>query len=329
MNSLMEQLSKSMEPYRPTPWLINTHFHTIWGMRFRPKIKMSYDREQFIFEDKGNTYLDWFVETGSSEDTPIVIVCHTLGGGSREPCTHNLAAKIAKHGWRAVVANCRGSSGAKVTSRKLFNGYDISDLRTIITHIKQEKKPEKLFLAGFSLGSLLCARYCAEFGDVDGILCVSHVYDSKICTKRLSEFTNSFLYSKVILQKLRNGLKKCKDYFGEELVDSALKAKTLYEFDNVFTCRLIGKDTADEYYDLCRLAQYIPHAKCPILFFGSLDDSFTSKDAMPVEEVMHSNNAAIAYVKEGGHVSFCSGMNGKNSYVDSLAIKWFEILRDR
>ena len=76
-------------------------------MRFRPRAGEPDRRDQFNFEDGGTCILDWFEPKDAKNDTPIVGIIHTLAGGTREPCTNNFANAVKRHGWRAVVLNCR------------------------------------------------------------------------------------------------------------------------------------------------------------------------------------------------------------------------------
>lgn len=98
---LKEQLEDSVpnlfSPYRPSPWLLNSHLMTVAGGK--PQITDSvsslvpvlrrfggdcYERELLIVPDGGAVGLDWFADSNDEEKwketTPIVIVMHGLTG---------------------------------------------------------------------------------------------------------------------------------------------------------------------------------------------------------------------------------------------------------
>ena len=96
---LVSQMTSLEKPYKPTWWLIGPNIHTIMGMRYRKKSRMECRRELIVFEDGGTSALDWFESKEAKEDTPIVIIIHTLAGGTREPCSNNLAEALVKKGF--------------------------------------------------------------------------------------------------------------------------------------------------------------------------------------------------------------------------------------
>ena len=115
-------------------------------MRFRPRAGEPDRRDQFNFEDGGTCILDWFEPKDAKNDTPIVGIIHTLAGGTREPCTNNFANAVKRHGWRAVVLNCRSCSGAPITSKRLFNVVQIDDHIAMVKHIKEQFQPKFFFI---------------------------------------------------------------------------------------------------------------------------------------------------------------------------------------
>lgn len=324
--STMKTLSK---PYKPTPWLIGGNAQTIMGMRFRKKSSSKCRRDQFLFEDGGTCILDWFEPENAENDTPIVAIIHTLAGGTREPCTNNFANAIKRHGWRAVVLNCRSCSGAPLTSKRLYNAVQVDDQQAMVRHIKEQFSPKHFFMVGFSLGSMQAINYNLDKESenilhVDGLLLVSHVYDTNESAKILERPLQSKLYLSVIVNKLVHALKK-NDYVDGELKE-AIHAKTLCEFDDKFTAKTLGLKDHEEYYSKVRIYHLIPQLKVPTLIIGSDDDPFTEKKYQPLKEVSESSDVAMVTYPEGGHVSFLIGMEGRKSIVDNIGIDYFDTI---
>ena len=79
-----------------------------------------------------------FLKDNLSPEAPICYIIHTLGGGSRESCTNFMATYFMKNDYRVIICSCRGCNGSKITSKRLFNGYQTDDLDTIISHVNKK-----------------------------------------------------------------------------------------------------------------------------------------------------------------------------------------------
>ena len=320
---IIAQMASINRPYKPTPWLIGPNVQTIWGMRFRPKSSFKCRREEFKFSDGGTAILDWFEPKDAVDDTPIVVIVHTLAGGTREPCTNNFAAAVMRHGWRAVVANCRACSGAPITSARLFSAIEIDDLQAIVKHVQTvEFHPKHTFMAGFSLGAIQTVFYAMEESNIDAYMLVSHIYRSLESAMMLERPLQRRLYLPVIVQKLCHAVAK-NNYVSDDL-KRAVHAKTLCEFDDLFTCKNLGLKDHFEYYNKCDLHDKVGRVKAPMLVIASDDDPFTRAELQPRKEIEASKNVAMVRYAEGGHVSFCYGLNGRKSLADVVGLDWFD-----
>lgn len=319
---LLSRMSSLNKPFRPTPWLIGPNIHTVWGMRFRPKSSFKCRREEFRFADGGTSILDWFEPKDAVDSTPIVVIVHTLAGGTREPCTNNFAAAVMRHGWRAVVANCRACSGAPITSARLFSAIEVDDLQAIVKHVQSvEFHPRSTFMVGFSLGAIQTVFYALKESNIDAYLLVSHIYRSIESSLMLERPLQRRLYLPVIVQKLCHAVAKNK--FVSDDLKKAVHAKTLREFDDMFTCKNLGLKDHVEYYNKCDLADKLASVNSPMLVLASDDDPFTRAELQPRKEIEASQNVAMVRYPEGGHVSFCYGINGRRSQIDVVGIDWF------
>ena len=106
----------------------------------------------------------------------------------------------------------------------------------------------------------------------------------------------------------------------------ALQSKTLDEYDQLYTCKEFGMESYIDYYDCHCLYKRIPYFKTPTFVLGAENDPFTSKSFMPIEEVEKSQFCAFVHVKEGGHVSFLTGMKAEKSYIDFTVLDFFDTI---
>lgn len=336
-DSVMVQYLNKMKTlkkgYSPTPWLFNPHFQTVWGMKFRKKPHgPNPRREPISFEDGGNAILDWFETDSMDSTTPIIVISHTLAGGTREPVVTNFAITCVKHGWRAVVGNHRGCSGAKVTSRRLFNAIEVDDLHNVVLHVRKKFQPSSLFIVGFSLGACQGVQYSAQLADpsnVDAICCISHPYHINHSMAHLRDWPQRILYTPVIISKFHRIAEKARPFYPSELVDAAQKAKFINDFDDIFTSEMLHlKGKSEEYYSKACCYQFLPHSKVPTLLMSADDDPFAFKSDIPYQEVNGCKNLALIHTAEGGHVSFVSGMNGTHSLIDDVIPDFIQAFLD-
>ena len=88
---------KTLKFYKPTPWLINGHFHTIWGMRFRGKANYKPFREDIDFEDNGQVTIEHM-----------------------------------NKGYRVIICSCRACNGSKLKTKRICDSSNYQDTHVII-----------------------------------------------------------------------------------------------------------------------------------------------------------------------------------------------------
>ena len=281
---IVTQMKSINEKYFPTPWLISPDIHTMWGMRFRPRSKLSPVREELDFPDGGCTQLDWFLPKTIEKNVP----------------------------------------GFMKTER-MNDGLHLDDIQNILKYVKEKYQPSDVFMVGFSMGAYITAEYCNLDGDITAGCCISHTYVPLEAIKILEDIPkNRKLYLPIIVAKLKHLVMK-NQFISQEIKDKLKNVKTLHEYDDIFTAQQAGVKDHIEYYQRVTLAPKIATMKCPMLFIGSDDDPFTSSKLMPIKECKESQNCAFVETKEGGHVTFAQGWDGKTTYAEKVALEWFAI----
>lgn len=321
------------EPYHPTPWLFNCHAQTLYSMQLRKRKNFKNERETVNFPDGGNAIIDWFhpttVQTANDGNSPydkkddIIVILHTLGGGSREKAIHSFGVQCAKKGYTAAVLNCRGCAGAKFTSERIYNAYEIDDFKYEIDNHIKKRNPRHIFICGFSMGAMHATRYSVDYpGDVTAIVAVSHTMNVGEATKQLEDFPLSAFYLPNIMDSHHRLFKK--QTFIKN--PAAEKAKNMTELDTVYTAPSLGMKSCYDYWDHMTIYEKIPNFKTPILQLVAEDDPFTKKKYFPFKEAekLDNNNMILVTTKEGGHCGFIKGMDGEHSLVEDIAFEWFD-----
>ena len=329
MTQIINKMSSLKKPYKPLPWFFNCHIMTLYGLRLRGRSSYKPIREDVIFKDGGQVTIDHFVdEKLLRDDSPIIFMLHTMGGSSRESCTNFMATFLMKKKYRVIICSSRGCNGSKITSKRLYNGYQPDDLKYIIDHIsKKYPKAKNKFLIGFSLGSMVACQYAVEFDDLDGVICISHTIRPFEGTQFLEKGWKRKLYYNVMINHLKHVALKSTFYTAEEK-EEIKKTNLLKEFDNIVTSKNMGLNNAFEYYELLLLEPKIEKIQIPCLFILSEDDPFYTKEWIPYDKIKKSKNAAFVITKEGGHVGFFQNWNTKVTYAEEVALNYIETISE-
>jgi predicted alpha/beta-fold hydrolase len=318
---VVARMSSLHTPYFSTPWLPDGHTQTIWGMRFR-RSRPDCRREIFTFADDGRCALDFFDPAPSDGPPPVLMVFHTLGGGTREPCSSNLAYLASRAGYRAFVCNMRGHSGVPFTSRRLYHPASLDDTQAVIAYVRERYNPPFFFIAGFSFGAYVAVAYGIADGAVDGIAVVSHTCDPTAANRMLVRFIQRRLYTSFMVQKLISLLKKNKflNY------PDGLTSKTVEDFDKRVACPEWNIPDLETYYAPGILKKTIPVLKTVTLALTADNDPMIDNSCTPREEAEKCENAAYVRVRNGGHVSFPVGWRAEKSFMDTVILDFFNTI---
>ena len=319
---------KTLKYYKPTPWLVNGILYTYWGMFYRGHKILKTFQEDIDFEDGGQVTIEHFVLETTKVTAPILFMIHTAGGSSRESCTNFAAINFMNKGYRVIICSCRGCNGSKLKTKRLYDGSNCQDTHVIVEYIsKKYPKAKNKFLLGFSMGSMVCARYATFYDDVDSIIGISHGVDLKRADLQLFKGGKATALGKAVLQGYTRRIFKSNLYTDEEKKNIA-KIKTLAEFNNLVTAKNMGLNNSDEFYELLNLYGKPAKAKVPILILNAADDPFSNVEFIDEKELEDKANQNLAFIltREGGHVSFAEGLTGKGSYAEDIAEEFFNLL---
>jgi predicted alpha/beta-fold hydrolase len=323
LKTVIDRIPSLKVPYHATPWLIDGNMQTMWGMRYR-RSPCKCRREIFTFSDGGQCALDYFDPPEKFENPPILMILHTMGGGTREPCSSNLATLASRAGYRALVMNNRGCSGVPFTSRRFYCATMIDDIQAVVAHVRELHHPKFFFLHGFSAGAYMAIGYGVGDGGVDAISCVSHTFNGNRANECLLKPVQKRLYLPIMMAKLKHSLKKNTfvDYPG------ALKATTLDEFDRELTAVEYNIPDIYEHYDSVSIHNTLGRLKTRTLMICADNDPFTDWRIQPRKEAERSKYFAFVHVKKGGHVSFPVGFIPKKSWYENVLLEYYAAVMD-
>jgi predicted alpha/beta-fold hydrolase len=183
-------------------------------------------------------------------------------------------------------------------------------------------------LIGFSLGANMTLKFVGEQGAdgrnwVDTAVAVSPSFDLQKSVDLLSHPLFR-LYVRYFLTSLRPKI-KAKAALLDSLVDvdRLLAARTFREFDDAGTAPLNGFRDANDYYQKCSTAQFLPHIQLPTLILRALDDPLYAADDVPYDFIDANPSLTAAITPQGGHMGFVAGRPGRfNCWAEQEATRF-------
>lgn len=292
--------------------------------------KTVYPKEQPKYLDKNTRYMTTeeleAQDTGSDDSKAIVITLTGLSGSSAESYIRCLYKRLSENpNFELYVLNSRGCGNVKLTTPKLFCALWTEDVRNVIQMFKKKYPNRKIYLIGFSLGSIIMGNYLAQEGDNSNVelgIALASIWDLRGSSYFLENgFISSLLYSTALTFPLMMLLKShsnellqnpvFKSQYTNNIIRSIWKLK---EFDNVFTSKMFGFTCADDYYTEASPIYKIKQIKTPFLNLSALDDPITGGlqvGALPLDQAKYNPYISMVNTTLGGHVGMFKWNNDR------------------
>ena len=284
----------------------NTHLQTILPSLL-PVPQFQYDRKYLDLQDGGKLALDWgrLPSAPLDDSSPVLVVLPGLTGGP-EGFNH-LCLTAMRRGFRCVVFNKRGHGKSELSTPKLQSFGDPTDLREVVTHIRQTYPNSQVVAFGSSAGSGLLASYLGEYSsscDLTAGVCVSAGYNAE----RLFNGGILKIYEWVLLWSLKRLVKQHTLTLSKTVdINSAFKANRLIEFEDRLYRSMYGFEDMSQYWKHNCPMRNIYNVAVPCLCINSYDDPVCQKEAIPHEIFRNHPNVILAATENGGHCGFLHG----------------------
>jgi len=310
-------------PYAAPWWLPGGHLQTIWPalQGRRKQFSVAYTRARWNTPDQDFIDVDWLVDAGQSTGAshprrPLLVLFHGLEGTSQSHYARAFAAHAQRIGWRFAVPHFRGCSGEINRAPRAYHSGDFEEIEWILKRLRREHEGP-LFAVGVSLGGNALLRWAEESGAsasqlANAIAAVCSPIDLTACGLALGRGLNRLIYTPMFLDTMKpKALKKWDQHPGLFSKTKLQGARTLYEFDDVFTAPLHGYKNADDYW---RRASAMPHLQAirtPTLIVHARNDPFVPAQSLPIASDMTSY-VTLLQTLGGGHVGYASANPRKN-----------------
>jgi predicted alpha/beta-fold hydrolase len=297
-----------MSDYSAPGWLPGGHLQTIYPAKFIDTPAVTLKRERWDTPDRDFIDVD-FVE--GLPGKPLLVLFHGLEGSSSSHYARSILKHIESLGWSGAVPHFRGCSGELNSGPRFYHSGDSGEIDWILHKMVRHplyRNASNFFVAGVSLGGNALLRWLGEYpedsGFVDAACAISAPLDLAAGGAALSRGIN-MMYTHSFLQTLKPKCIKKLEQF-PQLFDreKMLKARNLYEFDNIVTAPLHGYRNTDDYWDRASAKHVLSSIVVPTLILNARNDPFLPSRHLPKSA---ADSVLLEYPAHGGHVGFMRG----------------------
>jgi hypothetical protein len=302
-----------MNGYRAPAWLPGGNLQTIWAATRSQRFSGEpprFTRERWATPD--GDFIDVDHLAGSpAQPRHHLVLFHGLEGSTGSPYAQAFAHVARERGWAYSVPHFRGCSGELNHAPRAYHSGDFEEIGWVLRRLR-ERSALPLLAVGISLGGNALMRWAQEAGDsaaatAASVASVCSPIDLAAAGRAIDRGFNWLVYSRMFLATMKpKALAKWAQHPGLFDRDRLAAARTLFEFDNVFTAPLHGfKDTPD-YWARASAQPHLARIRIPALVLNARNDPFVPAASLPQPGEV-GRFVTLWQPAEGGHVGFPSG----------------------
>jgi uncharacterized protein len=301
----------TVQQHRAPRWLVGGHAQTIWPALFARRFTGApprYVRERWVTPDDDFIDVDW---QGEETGQPLLVMFHGLEGSSSSHYAQAFAHWARTHGWRFAVPHFRGCSGELNRAPRAYHSGDFEEIGWMLERVR-ERHTGPIAAVGVSLGGNALLRWAEEAGEtaahtVRAVAAVSSPIDMAASGHAIGRGFNRQVYTRMFLRTMKpNALRKLAQHPGLFDRERLLAARTLYEFDNVFTAPLHGFRNTEDYWSRGSAKPLLHRIRIPALVLNARNDPFVPARCLPHARDVGSC-VTLWQPPHGGHVGFAGG----------------------
>lgn len=306
----MPTLGWSANPW----WLVGGHLQTIWAAKLarRTPAYSTFRRERWTTPDQDFIDIDWLdLPQRAGATRPLLVLFHGLEGSSRSHYVDAFAQMATRRGWSMALPHFRGCSGELNLRPRAYHSGDWQEIDWILQKMRAQHAGP-LLAVGISLGGNALMRWAGELGDaavgrIEALASVCSPLDLVSSGLALGQGVNRWIYTPMFLQTMRPKAKAKWAQF-PQLFDlaRALRARTLYEFDDAFTAPIHGFDGVMDYWQRASAKPHMHKIAVPALALNARNDPFIPPASLPASNEV-SAQVTLWQPNAGGHVGFATG----------------------
>lgn len=313
--------------FEPHPLWRGGDLQTIAGFLLPSRrVRLRSKARRIRLDDGDQLVVDDSVPPDWSKGDPLVVLIHGLGGSSEAPYIVRVADRLVRWGIRACRMNLRGAGAGFGLAKEFYHGGRTEDVRAVLDWAAKQAKGSPIAMVGFSLGGNLALKLAAEAAEepvpgLDCVLAANPPIDLALACETIQRGRNR-IYDRNFVRELRRQVRRLHKNFPELTPVDLKGARTLLDFDEIYTSRRNGFNGAGDYYTRCGSALLIPRIRLPGLVVHAEDDPFIP--AHVFRETPFPDNLALELIPTGGHLGYLSRTpwEGDRRWLDTRLVAW-------
>jgi predicted alpha/beta-fold hydrolase len=320
-------IETSVPPFEPHPLLRGGHLQTIAGRYLRgPRVLLPSCAHEVPLEGGDRLSVLESIPSGWAPGDPAAVLIHGLAGCARSPYVRRVAARCVGLGVRAVRMNLRGAGSGFGMARAFYHSGRTEDPRAVVEWLARRVPGSPIALVGFSLGANLALLLAADaaarpLAGLDCILAANPPIDLAHCCAHIRRPGNRH-YDWNFVRSLRAEVRRLHAAFPDLSPVDLSRARTLFDFDELYTAPRNGFAGAEDYYRRCSSGPLIPRIGLPGLVVHAEDDPFIPAD--PFRRIDFPPQLALELIPGGGHLGYISRAryDGDRRWLDARLVAW-------
>ncbi len=319
-------------PFAPPWWLRNAHVQTV-AARYARQLPRPEGLRLERWDTPDDDFLDVYFLDGDPA-MPTALLLHGLEGSIDSTYFLGLIQELARLRWNVAAMEFRSCSGEMNRAARMYHSGETQDIAFVASRLIERDPNVALYVAGFSLGGNVTAKWFGEMGDrlpanVRAGAAISAPYDLVKSAEYMDGLRFSRLYVLHFLRKLvPKAVEKDRQHPGVINVERAKRARTFRDFDDHATAPLHGFADAHDYYSRVGCGQFLPDARRPLLLLSAADDPFNPGWTLPRDLAATHPYLHPLFTDYGGHCGFMQrGPGGFDFWAEQRVAEFFEAYR--
>mgnify|MGYP000873025165 FL=1 len=295
-------------------WLPGGNLQTIWPALYSRRVfgpHPHYTRERWATPDADFVDVDWLVRAVDTPAKTLLVLFHGLEGSSRSHYAEAFADYAQSQGMAFAVPHFRGCSGELNQAPRAYHSGDYEEIDWVLERLR-ERHAGNILAVGVSLGGNALLRWAQEKGHdasrvVSAVAAVCSPIDLAAGGWAIGRGFNRLVYTRMFLNTMKpKALQKLAQHPGLFKREALLAARTLYDFDNVFTAPLHGFKSTEDYWARASAKPHLHTIRIPALVVNARNDPFVPAWCLPSQREV-GDCVTLWQPAHGGHVGFPQG----------------------
>ena len=307
-----------MAHYRAPRWLPGGNLQTIWAATRAHRHAgpaPRFIRERWTTPDQDFVDVDHLqCPIGAAPAARHLVLFHGLEGSSASQYAQAFGSLAQQRGWAYSVPHFRGCSGELNWAPRAYHSGDFEEVGWILQRLRDQHPHSPMIAVGVSLGGNALLRWAQEAGDsaaatAASVAAVCSPIDLAAAGHAIDRGFNWWVYSRMFLASMKpKALRKWQQHPGLFDRERLHAARTLYEFDNVFTAPLHGYVDTPDYWARASARPHLARLRVPALVLNAQNDPFVPAISLPAPQRSDLGRFVTFWQPaQGGHVGFPAG----------------------